>query len=76
MEIHELGGQRYSFIFHHRLDLEKVVEGGPWTSEQSLLIFHKLENAEDPHMVPLNTMDIWVQVYDLPQGMIRESIIQ
>lgn len=76
VEIHELGGQRYSFVFHHRLDMEKVLEGGPWTFEQSLLLVHKLESTEDPHLVPLHTMDIWVHVYDLPQGMIRESIMQ
>lgn len=43
MEFHDLGGLRYSFIFYHVFDLQKVTEGGPWTFEQSLLLHHKLE---------------------------------
>lgn len=38
VEIHDLGGQRYSFVFFHVLDLQKVLDGGPWTFEQGLLL--------------------------------------
>lgn len=51
MEIHDLGGQRYSFIFYHILDIQKVIEGGPWSFKQNLLVFHKLDENEDPHLV-------------------------
>lgn len=27
-------------MFFHVLNVRKVIEGGPWTFEQSLLIFH------------------------------------
>lgn len=39
-------------------------------------MFHKLGDNEDPHLVQLNSMDIWVQIYDIPMGMISERIIQ
>lgn len=29
VEIHDLGGMHYSFVFYHPLDVQKVVEGGP-----------------------------------------------
>lgn len=74
MEIHDIGGHRYSFVFFHVLDLKKVIEGGPWTFEQNLLIYHKLGEKEDPHLVPLNQTDMWVQIYDLPQGLFMESV--
>ncbi|KAK1376452.1 hypothetical protein POM88_032645 [Heracleum sosnowskyi] len=54
MEIHDLGGHRYSFVFYHILDMQKVLDGGPWTFEQSLLVYHKLEGKEDPHLVNLH----------------------
>lgn len=76
VEIHDLGGQRYSFVFYHVLDMEKVVEEGPWTFEQSLLITHKLGETEDANTMDLNKMDIWVQVYDLPQSMVTDRIIK
>lgn len=39
MEIHDIGEMRYSFIFYHPLDVQKVVEGGPWSFEQGMLVF-------------------------------------
>ncbi|XP_074369671.1 uncharacterized protein LOC141711136 [Apium graveolens] len=76
VEIHDLGGQRYSFVFYHVLDMERVIDGSPWTFEQGMLVYHKLEAHEDPNTIQLKTMDVWVQVYDLPMGMISEKIIQ
>lgn len=76
MEVHDLGGQRYSFVFFHGLDLQKVIDGRPWTFEQSLLLYHKLENGEDAHLVKFNKMEIWVQVYDIPIGMISSKLLE
>ncbi|XP_074352279.1 uncharacterized protein LOC141691439 [Apium graveolens] len=76
MEIHDLGDHRFSFMFFHKLDLQKVVEGGPWTFEQSLLLYHVLGENENPYTVPLNNMDIWMQVYDVPKGLISEKLLQ
>lgn len=67
-------GHRYSFVSYHILDLQKVMDGGSWTFEQSLLVYPKLEDREDPHLVTLNKSDIWIQVYDLPKGLISENI--
>lgn len=75
MEIHDLGGHRYSFVFFHVLDMRKVLEGGPWTFEQSLLVYQKLQGNEDPHLVKLHKSDIWVHVYDMPQGFMSENIL-
>lgn len=47
MEVHDIGGYRYSFIFFHVMDLRKVIEGGPWSFEQNMLVYHKLQDIED-----------------------------
>ncbi|WOG86768.1 hypothetical protein DCAR_0205986 [Daucus carota subsp. sativus] len=75
VEIHDLGIGRYSFVFYHILELQKVIDGAPWNFEQSLLVFHKLE-TDDPNVVALDRMDIWVQVYDIPLRMLTEKIVQ
>lgn len=75
MEIHDLGGHRYSFVFYHILDLQKVLDGGPWTFEHNLLVYHKLKENEDPHLVKLHKIDIWIQVYDLPKGLLSDNIL-
>lgn len=58
------------------MDLQKVVEGGPWTFEQNLPVYHRLLDTEDPHMVKLNEIDIWVQIYDIPKGFISENVLK
>lgn len=75
MEIHDIGGYRYSFVFFHIMDLRKVIEGGPWSFEQNLLVYHKMQEMEDAHQVVLNEVEVWVQVHDIPKGFISENIL-
>ncbi|XP_074344595.1 uncharacterized protein LOC141683745 [Apium graveolens] len=75
-EVHDLGNYRYSFIFFHILDLQKVIEGGPWSFEQSMHVCHRLSENEDPHSIPLQDVDIWVQLYDVPKGFISETVLK
>lgn len=63
-------------MFYHVLDMRKVLEGGRWNFEQSLLVYHPLTENEDPHMPELNKMDILIQVYNLLTGCISETILQ
>lgn len=76
VEIHDLGEFRYSFVFYHKLDLQKVVEGGPWSFEQSMLITKQMEDGEEPLSIQLKEVDIWVQVYDLLQGCLSENVLR
>lgn len=41
LEIHEIGGMRYSFIFYHSLDVQKVLGGGLWSFEQGMRYVNK-----------------------------------
>lgn len=76
MEIHDVGGGRYLFIFYHVMDLKKVVEGGLWSFEHANLVFSQLGETEDPHLVALTDIEIWVQVYDIPQGCLSQNILK
>lgn len=37
VEIHDLGGFRYWFVFYHVMNLNKVLEGGSWLFEKNAL---------------------------------------
>lgn len=43
MEVHDMGGLRFCFAFFHPLDLQKVVNGGPWSFEQAMLVHRQVE---------------------------------
>lgn len=76
MEIHDIGDMRYSFVFYHPINVQKVVEGGPWSFEQGMLVYKQIARDEDPKEVMSNEVDIWVQIYDLPKGFVSEAILQ
>lgn len=76
MEVHVMGGLRFSFIFFHMMDVRKVIEGGPWSFEQAMLVFRQVLPGEDPVLIPLNEVELWVQIYDIPQGFLSEAILR
>ncbi|KAL8106880.1 hypothetical protein AgCh_023609 [Apium graveolens] len=57
------------------VDLKKVLEVGPWTFEQNLVVYHQINGDVDPRLVKLNKIDKWIQVYDLLKGFQSENIL-
>lgn len=72
--IKDLGPSLFMFQFFHKLDLERVINGSPWTFDQHLLITCRLTKGSIPSQIPLFMVDIWIQVYDLPCGFMSERV--
>ncbi|XP_075486286.1 uncharacterized protein LOC142525885 [Primulina tabacum] len=72
--IREIEGQVYLFQFFHEFDVDRILEGGPWSFDNHLLLLHKLKQGKIPTKVPLNLIPFWVQIYDLPVGYMSETI--
>ena len=72
--ISELDNQRYIFKFFHVVGLKRVLAGGPWTYDNHLLILHWIQPGECPNQIPLNSIDIWVQIFYLPSGYMSELV--
>lgn len=51
-----------------------VVDGGPWTFENHLLVLLELKAEEELKEVLLHYALFWVQVYDLPKCFFSEVI--
>lgn len=60
MQITDLGERRYLFKFFNELDISQVIIGAPWTFNNHLLIFYRIQENEDPMAVPLVFLDWWV----------------
>uniref|UniRef100_A0A803PKY1 Zinc knuckle CX2CX4HX4C domain-containing protein n=1 Tax=Cannabis sativa TaxID=3483 RepID=A0A803PKY1_CANSA len=58
------------------VDARWVLEGTPWTFNKIPLIIQRLNLGENPRLVPLNTMEIWVQVYDLRVGFQSDRVLR
>ncbi|MBA0765731.1 hypothetical protein Gotri_014884 [Gossypium trilobum] len=71
--ITNIGEKRYSFKFFHTVDMNKVLKGLPWFFNNHLLL-HKRKMKEDPLTVLLNYVVFWIQIHDLPSGLMLETM--
>lgn len=50
--------------------------GGPWSFEQVMLVYHQVKEGEDSLAVPLQQVEMWVHIYDIPRGFLSENILK
>lgn len=58
----------FLFQFYHKDDLKWMLSNGPWSFDGAMLVVNSIKMGEDPTMVSLNEMEIWIQIYNLPVG--------
>lgn len=73
--INNLEPYLFLFQFFHEVDVKRVMEGCMWSFNRKALVMRRLQEGEKPRSVELNTMDLWVQVYDLNIGFMTERVI-
>lgn len=73
--IKELETNLFLFQFYHEVDVRRVMERCPWSFNRRALLVRRLKDGENPRSVELNTIDLWVQVYDLKIGFMYEKLI-
>ncbi|KAH9802749.1 reverse transcriptase domain-containing protein [Citrus sinensis] len=66
----------FLFQFFHEIDVRRILDSGPWTFDQHILLVHRLGAKEQPQNVPLFHTNFWIQVYNLPLGFQSERILQ
>lgn len=66
----------FLFKFFHELDMQRVLDDGPWTFNSQALVVKKLEVGEQLSDVKLVDLFMWLQIYDLPTGFNSEIILK
>lgn len=64
----------YLFQFFHKLDMQKVMNGGPWFFDGHLLILGQMGATDLPTQIPLFHVMFWVQVHDIPTGFMSLEV--
>jgi hypothetical protein len=72
--IKEATGGKFLFLFAHPLDMEAVLQGGPWTFDNNMLLLEQVQLGMQIDQIPLFYADMWVQVHDLPIGLMKETV--
>ncbi|XP_031108627.1 uncharacterized protein LOC116013111 [Ipomoea triloba] len=65
----EVSSNMFLFYFVHELDIKKILEGGPWSYDQNLLLLKQIEPNVPPQEIQLTTADFWVQAFNIPSSM-------
>ncbi|KAL8457233.1 hypothetical protein ACS0TY_035178 [Phlomoides rotata] len=74
VNIINIGDGRLLFQFYHPSDLQRVLDGSPWSFGSHPMILRQLQFGEIPLQVSLNKLCYWVHVHDLPVGAFSEGV--
>jgi 14-3-3 protein epsilon len=64
----------FLFQFYHKVDKDRVLNGGPWHFENHMLVLHEVKEGYLFNQIPLNHVDMWVQIHHLPAGFMTQRI--
>ncbi|XP_019192094.1 PREDICTED: uncharacterized protein LOC109186530 [Ipomoea nil] len=76
VQVSELQPGLFLFVFFHETDIQLVLEGRPWSFENHTLVCKQVQDGVIPGTVPLDTVDMWIQVHDLPLGYTSDIILE
>lgn len=53
-----------------------MIADGPWLFDNMMLVTNciRIRRGDDPVKVPLNEIEFWIQIYDLPSGFMLERV--
>uniref|UniRef100_A0A803PDL7 Reverse transcriptase domain-containing protein n=1 Tax=Cannabis sativa TaxID=3483 RepID=A0A803PDL7_CANSA len=66
----------YLFQFYHEVDIQRVMEGSPWTFNRMQLIFERLQEGVEPRSLVLNKLDMWIQIWDVRPGCMTATFVE
>ncbi|XP_019179721.1 PREDICTED: uncharacterized protein LOC109174935 [Ipomoea nil] len=75
VNMRELQPRKFLFRFYHDGDLTRILNDGPWTYDQSLLLMKRVQEGVDLESIPLTHADFWVQIHSLPVGLRSASVV-
>lgn len=68
VKIRPLEDNLFSMQFSCLGDWERVMEEGPWNFKGKAVVLSHYDGFTKPSSIELNKIDIWIQIYDLPDG--------
>lgn len=51
-----------------------MLSNGPWSFDGAMLVVNSIKMGEDPTVVLLVEMEIWIEIYNLPVGFMSEAV--
>ena len=67
-EIRDLGDHKILFVFPEKADVDRVLEGEPWSFDRHLVVLQRIERDDVLRSMDFSVTRFWVQVHDMPIG--------
>jgi len=71
--VRELGANRFLITFDSEKLWRKVLGGGPWKHKKDAVIFAPYDGFQRLSEVSIDSIALWVRIYDIPIHMITEG---
>ncbi|KAK2647289.1 hypothetical protein Ddye_014778 [Dipteronia dyeriana] len=66
VEIEPITANVFAFHCQNAGDKEKIIVGGPWSFDDSLIVIKEPEGKGDVHRMCFNRAEFWVQIHNAP----------
>ncbi|XP_074359603.1 uncharacterized protein LOC141699588 [Apium graveolens] len=74
LNIKDLEQGMFLFQFFKKEDMQWVTKGGPWSFDNAMLALEKVQAGENPATIKPCSLNIWIQLYNIPIGYMLESV--
>ncbi|XP_031108637.1 uncharacterized protein LOC116013119 [Ipomoea triloba] len=74
--VSEIQPNLFLFVFYHITDMQHVLTKGPWSFENNSLVCRQVHDGVLPIDVALDSLDMWVQLHDLPMGYTSDAVLE
>ncbi|KAL0458618.1 UNVERIFIED_CONTAM: hypothetical protein Slati_0489000, partial [Sesamum latifolium] len=75
MTFSRINDERLGFRFNHIVDMQRTLEGRPWTFDRNLLILQPIDETDDPGGVNLDWCPFVVHIHDIPMNLRNEQVL-
>jgi hypothetical protein len=72
--VRDMGHNVLVFAFEDVTDLEKVLQGEPWSFDKYLVSFQRVEIDTDVKEMECGFVSFWVQIHNLPVGRMKHEL--
>lgn len=75
-KVRNAGDHMLLFVFDNAEEVGKFLASEPWSFDRHLVVLQRLDNAILVHDMALNTISLWVQVYNISISFLSRGVAE
>ena len=75
-KVKDLGNHIVLFIFHNKLDMNRILASQPWSFDKYLVVLQRYETHMHARELCFDMVPFWAQVYDIPIKFRNKAVVE